>query len=547
MKPKLLKLLSIINTITIGSLLGPAPISVSGSMNSSSGTILVTNCTDSGPGSLREAIELANSNAGPDIINFAIPRGVPGYNADEGVWRIFPQSQLPAIGDALTINGFSQREFIGQDCNPFGPEIVINGANAGNYTSGFYVRSSGVNLRGLTINNFYYNGIWLDDVDGGSISGCYIGTDLSGSEAMPNGWGIWIGNKCKHIVVAPMDTSRNVISGNINGGITIADTSKHINIIDNIIGLNRKGNAALGNGNYGGIFIEDQSDSNAVFDNWIGANKYGIYVYKSNFNQIETNCIGNTPVHPDSGLGNEYDGIYIANKSCDNRILDNNIWFNRAAGIRIYGEEPVRNRISHNSISENTYSGILYDSGGANMIAAPVITDLAGSSVSGNAIADVTIEIYTDSENEGALFQGETKSGSNGKFTWTGTIFGPYPNITAIAIDNEGNTSYFSKPMATGIECRKHDNQIEPFALQQNYPNPFNPTTTINYSILKNGHVKLTVYDLLGREVAIVVNETQSAGTYAVFFDASHLANGIYICRLETAERAQSKKLMLLK
>jgi hypothetical protein len=85
------------------------------------------------------------------------------------------------------------------------------------------------------------------------------------------------------------------------------------------------------------------------------------------------------------------------------------------------------------------------------------------------------------------------------------------------------------------------------FSLSQNYPNPFNPFTKIDYSVPKPGLVKLAVYDILGREVAVLINETRPAGSYTVNFDASRLTTGIYIYRIETAGKVQSKKLMLLK
>jgi hypothetical protein len=85
------------------------------------------------------------------------------------------------------------------------------------------------------------------------------------------------------------------------------------------------------------------------------------------------------------------------------------------------------------------------------------------------------------------------------------------------------------------------------FDLSQNYPNPFNPFTKINYSVPKAGPVKLAVYDILGREVAVLINEAKPAGIYTVNFDASKLTSGIYIYRIEMAGKVQSKKLMLLK
>jgi hypothetical protein len=85
------------------------------------------------------------------------------------------------------------------------------------------------------------------------------------------------------------------------------------------------------------------------------------------------------------------------------------------------------------------------------------------------------------------------------------------------------------------------------FELAQNYPNPFNPTTTISYSLPVGGTVFLKVFSLDGREVATLVSENQSVGEHSVAFDASRLASGVYIYRLQLGGFAQTKKLLLLK
>lgn len=85
------------------------------------------------------------------------------------------------------------------------------------------------------------------------------------------------------------------------------------------------------------------------------------------------------------------------------------------------------------------------------------------------------------------------------------------------------------------------------FTLVQNYPNPFNPTTNIQYSIPTEGLVTLKVYDLLGREVATLVNESKTAGNYSVNFDASTLASGTYIYQLIAGEFLSTKKMLLIK
>lgn len=85
------------------------------------------------------------------------------------------------------------------------------------------------------------------------------------------------------------------------------------------------------------------------------------------------------------------------------------------------------------------------------------------------------------------------------------------------------------------------------FELSQNYPNPFNPNTTINYSIPQNASVKLTVYDMLGREVQTLVSAYQNAGAYRVQFDASGLASGLYLYRLSAGAFQQTLKMVLTK
>ncbi len=85
------------------------------------------------------------------------------------------------------------------------------------------------------------------------------------------------------------------------------------------------------------------------------------------------------------------------------------------------------------------------------------------------------------------------------------------------------------------------------FDLSQNYPNPFNPATTINYDLPVKSFVTLKIYDLLGREVASLVNENQQASHYSIKFNASKLSSGIYLYKLKAGDFVQTRKMMLLK
>ncbi len=85
------------------------------------------------------------------------------------------------------------------------------------------------------------------------------------------------------------------------------------------------------------------------------------------------------------------------------------------------------------------------------------------------------------------------------------------------------------------------------YSLKQNYPNPFNPTTNINFSIPKSGLVTLKIYDMTGKEVATLVNEVKSAGSYLVGFNASNLPSGAYFYRVSSGNFVDTKKMMLIK
>ena len=89
--------------------------------------------------------------------------------------------------------------------------------------------------------------------------------------------------------------------------------------------------------------------------------------------------------------------------------------------------------------------------------------------------------------------------------------------------------------------------QPKDFLLSQNYPNPFNPTTNIGFHIAEFGFVSLKVYDVLGREVATLVNEEKPAGNYEVKFDGTGLSSGIYFYKLSTENYTSVKKMILMK
>jgi endoglucanase len=101
--------------------------------------------------------------------------------------------------------------------------------------------------------------------------------------------------------------------------------------------------------------------------------------------------------------------------------------------------------------------------------------------------------------------------------------------------------------ITTSVTDETLSNIPSEFRLEQNYPNPFNPSTTIKYQLSANSYVSLKVFDTLGREVAILVNEHQNGGYHSVEFNAFNFPSGIYFYRLETGSYRDTKKLLLVK
>jgi hypothetical protein len=104
--------------------------------------------------------------------------------------------------------------------------------------------------------------------------------------------------------------------------------------------------------------------------------------------------------------------------------------------------------------------------------------------------------------------------------------------------------SLMTYTIVTGISAV---NEALVYSLEQNYPNPFNPVTSINYQLAANCYVSLKVFDVTGREVAVLVNGKQNAGSYKIEWDASKFSSGVYFYKLITGNYINTKKMMLIK
>ncbi len=150
-------------------------------------------------------------------------------------------------------------------------------------------------------------------------------------------------------------------------------------------------------------------------------------------------------------------------------------------------------------------------------------------------------------------FGGFYRSTNNG-ISWT-SVAGPLGLIGPLAISG---TNLFAgthegivwrAPLSEMTTSVKGSSAGVPahFTLGQNYPNPFNPTTVVSFQLPVAGNVKLVVYDMVGREVSVLVNERKDAGVYEVRFDGSNLASGVYYCRIQAGTFLASRPMLLLK
>jgi DNA-binding beta-propeller fold protein YncE len=130
-----------------------------------------------------------------------------------------------------------------------------------------------------------------------------------------------------------------------------------------------------------------------------------------------------------------------------------------------------------------------------------------------------------------------------------GMAFSPTGDTVYVAHFDNGAVpavARFIRQPASSVE-RVDDVIPSGFALQQNFPNPFNPSTEIRFDIGRAGFTTLRVYDMLGREVAQLVNEELEVGTYTATFDASRLTSGTYVYEVVSGGVRLTKKMMLLK
>jgi hypothetical protein len=261
------------------------------------------------------------------------------------------------------------------------------------------------------------------------IQGNYIGTNAAGTAAIPNATGLLILSGAQNNTIGGTSAAeRNVISGNTNRGVEISDGGNGNSVKGNYIGTNAAGTAAIPNGTGVGITANAQN-----------------------------NTIGGTA----AGEGNL-------------------IAFNTGNGVEVVGPSTTSNLIRGNSIYSNGGKGIDNFNGGNGEPPPPVITGTGP--VTGTvacASFNCTIDIYSDDEDEGRVYEGSTIADDADNWTFAGSLHGP--NVTAIAIYPAGNTSEFSTPVEVTEPTPTPSPTPTPTATPGATPTPAGPTRTLQW------------------------------------------------------------------
>lgn len=656
---------------------------VCGTFNSHAAIFTVSNTNDSGIGSLRQALNDANTTPGTHSIVFNIPLTDVNYNASQGVWKITPLSTLPIIMRSnLTIDGSTQTLNQG-NTNNYGPELLLDGNHLPGADFAFNLYNvSGVLIKGFIIGRFTI-GISINGTNcfNNSIKGNYIGCNYNASDTLSNNNGIEILGAHDNFIGGSTTEERNIVSGNRHVGIRIANAKNNI-IKGNYVGLNRLGNAALLN--YDGISIEGTSKYNIIGGytanerNYISGNDaYGIPVFGTgcNYNRIIGNYVGtditgsiaipNTygvlfddgasfnvvgGYEPGAGnllSGNSGYGVFLYNPGTqqdsvignligtdkngtaalpngngvvidgptfkhfiDSNVIsgnlqngivlhlagtDNNVMIRNKIGTDIGGTQPIGNGLDgvrlgegprynkvglsgkgniiaynggngitvmtaaelYNTFSENSIWGNAkigidlypegvtlndagdYDTGPNDLLNFPDIKNISYNSGTGitsisgimdyeinNGPEGIKVELFKSDNGQGKKFIGFTIVDAQGNWSFNCSCLSAEDKITATATDLSGNTSefYYDNSLIS--------HSIETYAqkLISIYPNPSSGMLHINFQNKSTSDVVLTALNTLGEIVfQVCVTEGHSA------FDFSHLASGIYFIDIMSA------------
>jgi parallel beta-helix repeat protein len=303
-------------------------------------TNIVTTTADFGPGSLRAAMYYVQDHPGAPV-KFNIPTSDPGFS--NGVLTIHLTGQLPTLAsdnmiiDGSTQPGFSGKPLIVLDASQIIPETFTSDT--------LLIYSANNQIKNISLHGFNWNGITLEyaDATNNTISGNWIGLDSTGTNATPNAFqGILIQNGASRNFIGGTNAlARNVLSGNHQYGIYLTNTTGNT-VLGNYIGTDFSGSNAIPNG-FGGLVLDDNScsnfvgGSNAFSRNVISGNtNFGILISGTgSFGNIVQGNFAGLNAAGNTALPNTFIGMYIWAGAQNNFVLNNVFSGNPSEGLRL--------------------------------------------------------------------------------------------------------------------------------------------------------------------------------------------------------------------
>ena len=396
---------------------------------------VVSNTNDSGLGSLRSALDFANSKPGTTI-SFRIPPSDAGFK--NGVWQIRLRQPLPPITAARTIIDGNTQTSAASNTNRRGPEILLDGSalptSSGVGADGLQIRSFGCGIRGLIISGFGGSGVDMSGTvaSGNTLQGNYIGTDPTGTLKASNGTsvlqsaGVRIAGGAHDNLIGGAGTSaRNVIAGNTFDGVLITGAGSNNNRVQsNYIGTNANGSSALANGSAGvhldggaknnliggpnpavrnvisgntfdGILLNGNgTNNNSIQGNYIGLNAagnddVGNLLHGVDMQGGQNNVVGTGTATLSARAGattngnvitfNGADGVHVDDTAQGVSIRGNLIYENDALGINLAAETDLSNGVTLNDTGDG-------DSGPNGLQNFPIITNVQPSKTSSGVV-----------------------------------------------------------------------------------------------------------------------------------------------------------------
>lgn len=505
-------------------------------------TFTVTNLNNDGDGSLRWAIDQANNNPGFDKIEFDF--SIAGI--------ISVTSNLPNIAEAIEIDGDNRITLDGSfDPNPQswgltlrGNNCIIRGLTIQYFGSNIAIHGSGNSILG---NNLLYSGsaAIFDAGSNNTIGG------------LGSGEGNYVANNQNGIGTFPECTGDNILGNeivnNLGDGIGINGQGHHIE--GNTVAYNNPGGNGILIQSYQGLAKDCVIKNNVISNNGLGIRISGALNIEITQNTIFENNFHGIKVE------DYYDGTL--KRSLGVLMSKNSIYSNNELGIDL----EIHNQWVNPNDPDDS------DIGPNNLMNYPVLTSamatpgrlIVKGSIDTPNPKNVTIELFGNDEpdqqtgyGEGKIFLGEVIPNANGDFTASLGPVSPGTWISATATDEDNNTSEFSLCIESNTNgnlmkgISSSEDKVAPveFELAQNFPNPFNPETTIHFQLPEASHVTIKIYNVLGKEIKILIDDRYAAGNHVATWNGkdhagNDVSSGIYFYEIKAGTFNKVMKMSL--